>query len=1047
MPLLIFTVLSFGSVLSLLAQSLPYSYTQAAGPIISSNVTLNGMVVPNSLPTTVWFEWGTNSSCGQTTPPVSIGNGTTVVRANAGISNLQPQFNYRCRVVASNTAGTIYGAEVLFTTGRRVFAWGDYHFGQTNVPPSLSNAVAVAGGEYHSLALNANGLVVAWGSNNYGQTNVPSTLSNVVAVAGGGFHNLALSLGGTIVAWGLNTSGQTNVPIGLSNVVAVVAGGSNSLALKADGTVVAWGNNSSGQTNVPVGLSNVVAVAGGGAHNLALRADGTVVAWGSNTSGQTNVPIGLSNVVAVAAGRSHSLALKVDGTVVAWGLNTSGQTNVPAGLSNVLAVAGGGSHSLALRMDGALFTWGGNSSGQTNQPKGLTNVVAIAGGGYHSLALGNMPPVVQDQSIPRLAGSGDVMIILQGRDPNGDPLAYRITALPMVGELYQWTISGRGSPITSPDTLVLDAGGRVIFSPPNLGNDSFAFVANDGMVDSAPATIFIMVVPAFAHIQATQPAGTTASKLCGMVLAGAGTKAWFEWGTVGNYSQKTTEMDMPGTGLMTPVTALLTNLAEQANYQCRLVASNVFGVTYGAPRMFTTGRRVVAWGDNWFYQISIPAGLSNVVAVAAGGRHSLALKANGMAAAWGRNTSGQTDVPTDLSNLVAIAAGGSGDLASAEHSLGLKADGTVVAWGNNTSGQTNVPTGLSNVVAVAGGWYHGLALKTDGTVVAWGNNASGQTNVPAGLSNVVAVAGGGSHSLALKVDGTVVAWGSNTAGQTNVPVALCNVVAVAGGGSHSVALKADGGVVAWGDNTYGQATIPSGLNNVVAVAGGGFHSLALKADGTVLPWGRGNSGQKNVPAGLSNVVAVAAGGYHNLTLGNLPPSAQDQTNFSFAGQDVTITLQGSDANGDFLTYRVVTLPTAGKLFQWTPSGRGSSITATNSVVEDIGGRVILDFPLSSNSSFTFILNDGLSDSAPATVVVDSFPAPVIDVSNLSMGSGGEFFLSFVGFTNASYHVWASTNLTTWSVLGSATQSPPGVFQFTDTTATNWPQRFYRATCP
>ena len=35
---------------------------------------------------------------------------------------------------------------------------------------------------------------------------------------------------------------------------------------------------------------------------------------------------------------------------------------------------------------------------------------------------------------------------------------------------------------------------------------------------------------------------------------------------------------------------------------------------------------------------------------------------------------GQSDVPAGLSNVVAVAAGG-------QHSLALKADGTVVAWG------------------------------------------------------------------------------------------------------------------------------------------------------------------------------------------------------------------------------------------------------------------------------------------------------------------------------------------------------------------------------
>ena len=57
----------------------------------------------------------------------------------------------------------------------------------------------------------------------------------------------------------------------------------------------------------------------------------------------------------------------------------------------------------------------------------------------------------------------------------------------------------------------------------------------------------------------------------------------------------------------------------------------------------------------------------------------------------------------DLTNVVAIAAVGS-------HSLALKADRTVVAWGNDSSGQATVPSGLQNVIAIAGGLSHSLAL-------------------------------------------------------------------------------------------------------------------------------------------------------------------------------------------------------------------------------------------------------------------------------------------------------------------------------------------------
>ena len=109
--------------------------------------------------------------------------------------------------------------------------------------------------------------------------------------------------------------------------------------------------------------------------------------------------------------------------------------------------------------------------------------------------------------------------------------------------------------------------------------------------------------------------------------------------------------------------------------------------------------------------------------------------------AWGTNTLG-TNVPVGLTNVVAIAAGGT-------HALAVKMDGSVVAWGSNGSGETSVPTGLSNVMAVAAGRAHSVALKNDGTVVAWGSNGSGQTNVPGTLANVKLIAAGGNHTLAV----------------------------------------------------------------------------------------------------------------------------------------------------------------------------------------------------------------------------------------------------------------------------------------------------------
>ena len=55
----------------------------------------------------------------------------------------------------------------------------------------------------------------------------------------------------------------------------------------------------------------------------------------------------------------------------------------------------------------------------------------------------------------------------------------------------------------------------------------------------------------------------------------------------------------------------------------------------GTPLAGHAASEVVAWGDNDSGQTNVPSGLSNVVAIAAGGYHSLALTAEGRVVAWG----------------------------------------------------------------------------------------------------------------------------------------------------------------------------------------------------------------------------------------------------------------------------------------------------------------------------------------------------------------------------------------------------------------------------
>lgn len=323
---------------------------------------------------------------------------------------------------------------------------------------------------------------------------------------------------------------------------------------------------------------------------------------------------------------------------------------------------------------------------------------------------------------------------------------------------------------------------------------------------------------------------------------------------------------------------------------------------------------VVGWGSShWGEQSSPPGG--GVLAMATGEVHSLALKSNGMIDAWGGgNSYGQNNIPAGLSQVVDIAAGGNFWLEDSSHSLALKSDGSVVGWGYDHGGDNVVPAGLGQVTAIAAGRSHGVALKTDGTVVTWGYNPHGGIEVPSGLSDVVDVSARGFYSLALKVDGTVVTWGSNFDGAKWVdatsPVGLRDVVAISAGRFHSLALKHDGTVVAWGNNTLGQTNVPPGLANVVSISAGGFHSMALKQDGTVVTWGSNTHGQCNIaPAAFSGVKLISAGILHSLAVIQSEgyPSITSAPNI-LSTPGVAISHQVTVANAQPITYSAVGLP-------------------------------------------------------------------------------------------------------------------------------------------
>jgi alpha-tubulin suppressor-like RCC1 family protein len=189
--------------------------------------------------------------------------------------------------------------------------------------------------------------------------------------------------------------------------------------------------------------------------------------------------------------------------------------------------------------------------------------------------------------------------------------------------------------------------------------------------------------------------------------------------------------------------------------------------------------------------------LQGVVAISCGGNHNLALLADGTLRAWGRNnfasdpqasllgdgTTIDRSTPvevTGLTNVVAIAAGGF-------HSLALRSSGEVWAWGFNAWGQlgtgnvtsqlqptptlanagfSSISAGPTNSFAIRGGQAFGWGIN-DALQLAADTSPRFYSAVPLHIEELdsvaeIAVYG---HVIALRTDGTVWTWGSNEEGQ------------------------------------------------------------------------------------------------------------------------------------------------------------------------------------------------------------------------------------------------------------------------------------------
>ena len=770
--------------------------------------------------------------------------------------------------------------------------------------------------------------------------NGSSYLSDIIAIAAGGYHTLALESNGQIWAWGDHKRGQLGIndetdhfttPVLISNlyeITHICAGKSHSLARKSNGTVFAWGENSDNQLGYKTTL------------------DYSRIPREVNSSEATN----LLNVVDIAAGDKHSLALINDGTIQAWGNNEKGQLGIGANhpiypttvinninepIPSVMAISAGSFHSMALLRDGRMMTWGLNDDGQLGDSTKTVQFnpvfVRDAEGFFKP---GNKPfgiRILEDETLQP--------IILTLRDKGYQEL--RLSAVSsnesIISELF---FDGQSQPITVPISTMEGKDVPFTFNlqPDAYGTVMITITVSNPLSVTQIVHLKVIVAPIndppeilpIDTIEINEDAPTQTVPL-----------------TIQDVDNNTFEISAQSQNTDIISQSSLKVSAENRHLQFNPLPDQfgtaVISITVADPEGLSsqTDLHVNVKPENDPPVLKI---WPDIIQVASGYTHNLVIKNDWTVWAWGSNSKGQLGVgegvpqnlPAQLkdheglTDVIAVAAGHN-------HSLALTVEGNALAWGSNEFGQlgNSSDAELSSTpvyvldefdepfkkgVAIAAGTYHSLLLTGTNELWGWGKNVNGQLGVTTQTNfnkpvkvqtddfpediRIIQIAAGETHSLALLENGQVWAWGDNSRGQLGQPNVsasltpivvdrLSNIIAIDAGAFHSLAIDRDGHIWTFGSNEYGQlgnngpdSTTPKkvqvqnvDLSNISQIAAGADHSLAIQNNGTIWAWGKNTYGQLGTGATeneyfpkkiqsayipLSHVLAIDAGQDHSI---------------------------------------------------------------------------------------------------------------------------------------------------------------------------------------
>jgi len=1022
------------------------------------------------------FAWGANSY-GQ------LGNNSTT-------DSLVPVAVTTSGALAGKTVVAIaagFGHSLALSSDGQVFAWGWtanslVPVGITSGALSGKTAIAIAAGMEHSLVISSDGQISAWGWNENGQlgnnstatTSVPVAVTTsgllagkkAIAIAGGDRHSLALTSDGQIFAWGINNNGELGnsgtvsslVPVAVSTsgdlagkTVASIAGGaSHSLALTSDGQVFAWGYNCGGSlgnsgtssSSVPVatttnGAMAATAISGGGYYSLALTG-----AWSPYV---TSDPISQSR----GSGGNVTFTASVVGCPVPmaqWQVSTTGTagpfsniTDNPSAQTGTLSLG-----NITRAQDGyayrAVFS---NAVGSCTTNSAILSV----------------PPTVNNLQATFASGTDIALTIHDGICVSG-ALSLQLGFAPVPGTNLT-VINNTGLSFIAGTFDGVPQGGKISLTYNGI---TYNFVAN-------------------------YYGGNGRSLVLQWACVGLAAWGADNEGQLGNSG--TTDSPIPVAVNTSGLLAGKTVMATAAGSEHSLVLTSdgqVFAWGYDGYGALGNSSDGISYVPVAVTTAGVLGG-KTVVAIAAGCSYSLALTSDGQVFAWGINNSGELGINSNVSSsfapvavstrgvlagkvVVAIAAGNS-------HSLALTSDGQIFAWGSGWAGQLgnsgtcnsfepvavdmNGALSGKRVTAVSAGASHSLALTSDGQVFAWGSLVGSSVPVAVGTDGemagktIAAIKAGQSHSLALTSDGQIFAWGANSYGQLGdnstaykfAPVAVDTsnltgkkIIKISAGFNHNLALTSEGQVFAWGWNIYGQlgnsgtanSSVPIPVNSdsvsnypAVEFAAGFNHSLALFASGP--PVVSVNPESKTVMSGSKVSFRAAATVFPPATIQWQVSTTGTSGPFTNITDNVTattgtLTLAGVSTAQNGYAYRTVFTNDAGSTTTdaaTLTAINGQDLAAvfnsaadipiqTESVIVSGSLNVQLGFAPTPGTNLMVVKNTG-----PAFITGRFSNAPQGGVVSLTFnGNSYNFVVNYYGGNGRSLVLqWACTGLDAW----------------------------------